>query len=431
MAKMMAIPSTLLVLALTSFTTAQRVIKAEIWKPQIPLNSTIYDNSTIYGTNETLSRRSIIAQLTPKPDRSLYWINVTLGTPGQPQSLQLDTGSNVLLVPAVGSSLCSPGLIPCAALGSFDSSKSSTFSNTNQATSETFTDGASVSGNWIYDTVGIGGGSVAGQLAILGTSGSSITEGVLGVGFPASWPTLNHNLAAQNIISSNSYSLWLDQASSASGTILFGGLNLARFLGTLLKVPIIGTTNSDGSTAYNQATVQLTRVATINGLLPTIMTPLTYSENAILDTGTSLTILQQDLATSIINAMGAQYYPSGSTSGNAIVPCSAANNNALSVNFHFSNLLTGPTINVPLSQLVLGILGSLDGTTYCQFGIYSAPASAGYPTILGDTFLRNAYAVYDLDTHHVGLAQAVYDSHVVDRIIEIPAGGIPAGIVVG
>ncbi|KAK4565699.1 hypothetical protein LTR86_003547 [Recurvomyces mirabilis] len=422
----MALPFTLLALLATSLTTAQRVIKAEIWKPQVP------DNSTTIDANETLSTRSIGTLLTPRPDRSLYWINVTIGTPGQPQSLQLDTGSNVILIPATGSSLCSSSLIPCDVLGSFDSSKSSTFSNTNQATGETFTDGASVSGNWIYDTVGISGASVTSQLAILGTSGSSITEGVLGVGFPASWPTLNHNLAAQNLISSNSYSLWLDEASAASGTILFGGLNLARFTGALLKIPIVGTTNADGSMSYNQATVQLTQVSTLNGLLPVIQTPLTYSENAILDTGTTLTILQQDLATNIINAMGAQYYPPGSTSGNAIIPCQAAvNNNGPSINFHFSNLLTGPTINVPLSQLVGTVLGSLNGISYCQFGIYGAPAGAGWPTILGDTFLRNAYAVYDLDTHHVGLAQAVYDPNVVDNIIEIPASGIPTGIVIG
>jgi hypothetical protein len=422
---MMALPTALLTLLATSIVSAQRVVLADIWKPQVA------PNGTILGANETIARRSFSLGLGQKPDRTLYWINITMGTPGQKQALQLDTGSAQLLVPATGSSLCSSSLIPCSVLGSFDSSQSSTFSDTGQSTTASFTDGATVSGNWVYDTVNVGGQSVTSQLAVLGTSGRSITEGVLGVGFPASYPTLNHNLKAQGIIASNSYSLWLDSLDSTSGTILFGGINLSRFVGTLIKIPVIGTANSDGTTSYNQATVHMTRVSTVSGLLglgTTVQTASNYVENAILDTGTTVTILQQDLATKIINAMGAQYYPSGSTSGNAIIPCSAADNpNGLSVNFHFSNLITGPTINVDLSQLVLTDLGSMNGVEYCQFGIYSAAPSDNYPTILGDTFLRSAYVVYDLDHHKVGLAQTSL-SNAAANIVEISAAGITVGV---
>lgn len=152
----------------------------------------------------------------------------------------------------------------------------------------------------------IGGQAVTSQLAILGTVGTSINEGVLGIGFPASHPTINHNLAAQGIIASNSYSLWLDSLTATSGTILFGGLNLARFVPPLLKIPIVGTTNSDGSVSYNQALVKLTRVATVENDVRTVQTSSGYSENAILDTGTPVTVFQKDLADKIISAMGAQ-----------------------------------------------------------------------------------------------------------------------------
>ncbi|TKA71405.1 hypothetical protein B0A55_07711 [Friedmanniomyces simplex] len=407
----------------STLTTAQRVVMADIWKP------TLTPNGTILGTNATLSKRQLSSTLTQKPDRSLYWINITMGTPGQPQALQLDTGSNGLLLPSTGSTLCSASLIPCDILGSFTSAQSSTFSSTGQSTTEGFVDGASVTGDWFYDTLHLSGHAITAQLAVLATTGSGLTEGVLGVGFPATYPTINHNLAAQGLIASNSYSLWLDDLAASTGTILFGGLNLAKFTPPLKKIPVLGTLNSDGSTSYNQPTVALTRLATLQGNTRTVHTPSDFSVPALLDTGTPVTILQQPLADTLIAALGASY-PSGSTSGNAIIPCSAASN-PQSLNFHFSDPLLGPTINVPLSQLVLADLGSLDGVEWCQFGIYGAAASENLPTVLGDSFLRSAYVVYDLETLHIGLAQTVLGggSGGSGNVVEIPAGGIPVGIV--
>lgn len=81
-----------------------------------------------------------------------------------------------------------------------------------------------------------------------------------------------------------------------------------------------------------------------------------------------------------------------------------------------------------MSELVLSDLGSLNGIEMCQFGIYSAAPSDNLPTTLGDTFLRSAYVVYDLDTNHVGIAQAVLDLDILPNIVEIGAVGIPVGV---
>ncbi|KAK5137741.1 hypothetical protein LTR08_007312 [Meristemomyces frigidus] len=394
---------------------------ADIWKPEVTANG------TILGSNATLAKRQLNSILTQKPDRTLYWINITIGTPGQPQALQLDTGSRSLWVPAKGSAICSSTQVPCSILGAFDSAQSSTFVDTDQSTTVGFADGGSVTGDWFYDTVHISGEAVTSQLTVLGTSGSGLDEGILGVGFPASYPTLNHNLAAQGVIASNSYSIWLDELSAAGGTILFGGLNLARFVAPLLKMPVVGgTTMADGTISFNQPTVKLSRVATLQGSQRTVQTAADYSEPAVLDTGTSLTVLQKPLADTIISAMGASYYPSTAPSGNTIIPCSAATSSQ-SLNFHFSDPALGPTINVPISELVLQALGSANGVEMCQFGIYSAAPADNLPTIMGDTFLRSAYVVYDLDTNHIGMAQTVFNPGPAD-IVEIPASGIPVGV---
>lgn len=361
--------------------------------------------------------------LAQKPDRTLYWLNVSMGTPGQKQSLQLDTASVGLLVPATGSNLCSATAVLCSILGSFTSLLSSTFSDTNQQTTEGFLDGSSVTGDWIYDTLTLGGVSVASQLAVLGTSGTGISNGVMGIGFPASYPTVNHNLAAQGKISSNSYSLWLDSLVSIKWHDSFWRPNTARFIPPLKQVPVIGSQRSDGSTSYNSPTIQLTGVSTTAGSVTTGQIGSGYSVEAILDTGTTTTVLPSDVATNIINALGAMYYPIGGTSGNAVILCSAASGSQ-SVGFQFGGS-SGPSINVPISELVFGNLGSLNGIAYCQFGIYSAPSSDNLPTIMGDTFLRSAYVVYHLDADTIGLAQTNHNGG-SPKIIELPQSGIPS-----
>jgi hypothetical protein len=59
-----------------------------------------------------------------------------------------------------------------------------------------------------------------------------------------------------------------------------------------------------------------------------------------------------------------------------------------------------------------------DGTPACLFGI--APAQGG-TNVLGDTFLRSAYVVYDLDNNEISIAQTKYNVS-SSNIVEIKTG---------
>lgn len=377
--------NTFVLLALVrTLAVAQSIIVADIWKPA----STAEPSTAITERQSALS-----VPLVQAGDQSLYWINITVGTPGQPQSLQLDTGSRRIWVPATGSSVCSNSVVDCAQLGSFDSSESSTFQSTGQTDSITYADGSGVSGPTFYDTFRIGGQAVTKQIALLAKQGSGLSEGVLGVGFPASAPTINHDLADQGAINGNKYSVWLNSLDASSGTIIFGGVDVSKYNPPLRRLPVLDT---------DQPTVELTRIATLQGIVPTVQTDSGFSMSVVLDTGTTLTFLPTALVSKINDAVGAQYYP-GATNGVTIIPCSK-NNDSLSINFHFGSQLLGPTINVEISQLVLGGLGTLNGVQMCQFGLYASDGS--YPNTLGTTFLRSAYVLFDLDRQRIGLAQA-------------------------
>ncbi|KAA8570034.1 hypothetical protein EYC84_002371 [Monilinia fructicola] len=103
-------------------------------------------------------------------------------------------------------------------------------------------------------------------------------------------------------------------------------------------------------------------------------------------------------------------------------------------------------IKIPLSELIFPLTNPIyalyDGDVLpdlpfsgeaCAFGIFNG--SDGY-YVLGDTFLRSAYVVYDLDNNQVGLAQANFEASNKSSssqagggsILELKAGetGIPA-----
>lgn len=68
----------------------------------------------------------------------------------------------------------------------------------------------------------------------------------------------------------------------------------------------------------------------------------------------------------------------------------------------------------------------INGVQVCQFGIL--PAGDNGPILLGDTFLRSAYVVYDLDNKQIALAQTRFNATASPNILEIQSGasGIPS-----
>jgi hypothetical protein len=60
-----------------------------------------------------------------------------------------------------------------------------------------------------------------------------------------------------------------------------------------------------------------------------------------------------------------------------------------------------------------------DGQQACNFGISPSP---GATAILGDTFLRSAYVVYNLETNEIAIAQTVFNSD-SSNIVEFNSDG--------
>ena len=343
-------------------------------------------------------------------EETLYFMDLTIGTPAQKFKMHIDTGSSDLWTNVDSSSLCTENGNPCTTSGTYSANSSSTYRYVNSDFNITYVDGTNSQGDYATDTVRFNGVTLQNQQFGIGYRSSSI-EGIVGIGYPINevavsfgdqaYANVPANLVKNSYINTNAYSLWLNDLDANTGSILFGGVDTAKYTGSLETVPIIPV----GGQVYAEFVIALTGVGS-NGNSGSIASNIAVP--ALLDSGSSLMYLPNDITQSIYDAVNAQY---DRNAGAAFVDCSLANTQG-TIDFTFSS----PTIRVPINELVL-VAGVQNNQPVCILGIAPAGAST---TVLGDTFLRSAYVVYDLANNEISLAQTDFNS-TSTNVLEIQA----------
>ncbi|KAL1868437.1 hypothetical protein VTK73DRAFT_3676 [Phialemonium thermophilum] len=372
--------------------------------------------STDPVTRDRIRRRGT-AQAVLDNEETLYFVNATLGTPPQSLRLHLDTGSSDLWVNTPRSELCQSRGSPCRFAGTYDANASSTYEYIGSYFNISYVDGSGASGDYVSDTITIGQAQLDRLQFGVGYSSSS-AQGILGVGYAvnevqvgragkSAYRNLPAQMVADGLIRSNAYSLWLNDLDSNTGSILFGGVDTERFEGSLQTLPIQAQAGVFSEFLITLTGIQLGNQSVADDLALAVL----------LDSGSSLSYLPDDLVQQIYAAVGARY---DADSGSAYVPCSLADQDA-SLTFTF----TSPTIAVAMNELVLELVTTSgrrpsfqDGQPACLFGI--GPAGGG-TNVLGDTFLRSAYVVYDLDNNQISLAQTRFNA-TATHVLEIGTG---------
>ncbi|KAI1261974.1 eukaryotic aspartyl protease [Xylariaceae sp. FL1019] len=349
-------------------------------------------------------------------EETLYYINTTIGTPAQSLRLQIDTGSSDLWVNTPASNECSASGSPCASTGTYSANDSSTYEYVGSWFNISYVDGSSAGGDYVKDTVTVGSTTLDQLQFGIGYT-SSTSQGILGIGYPSNevqvgragksaYNNLPAALVSAGSISRNAYSLWLNDLDSSNGSILFGGIDAARYTGSLSTLPI-----QKYDDAYSEFLLTLTDVSFGNKSIA--------SDEALavlLDSGSSLTYLPDSWTQTIFNQVDAQY---DSSSGVAYVVCSLRDSEQ-ALKFTFSS----PSITVSMDELVIDVTANgeplkfSDGQDACLFGIAPAGSST---SVLGDTFLRSAYVVYDIENNQISLAQTNFNA-TKTSIQEIPTG---------
>ncbi|EKG19258.1 Peptidase A1 [Macrophomina phaseolina MS6] len=351
-------------------------------------------------------RKRDTIQATLDNEETLYFANASLGTPAQSLRLHLDTGSSDLWVNSDSSSLCSNSRTSsCSASGVYNANDSSTYEYVNSLFNISYVDGSGASGDYAKDIFNFGGQNLTDMQFGIGYTSTS-TEGVLGIGYTSNEVAVNRAgleaysnlpqlMVDKGIIQSNAYSLWLNDLDASRGSILFGGVDTEKYHGTLATLPIIQEYGS-----YREFIIALTGLGA-NGNNGSYFSSNDSSSNVVpvlLDSGSSLTYLPDSVVANIYSDFDATY---DSEQGAAFVDCDKANSDD-TLEFTFSS----PTISVPMNELVL-LAGYSRGQAICILGIAPAGDST---SVLGDTFLRSAYVVYDLANNEISLAQTNYNA---------------------
>lgn len=333
-----------------------------------------------------------------------------MGTPAQSVRVLVDTGSSDLWFNTLSSALCGSGNSACAASGTYNANSSTTYHYVDSDFSIVYSDESSAAGDYATDTFRLGETTVSALQFGIGYSSKS-TENILGIGYEANeaaaqsrpYQNLPAKLVADGAIGATAYSLWLNDLEANTGSLLFGAVDRARYEGELVTLPVQPI---DGR--YSEFLITLTGLE-----FDTSVVADNLSLPVLLDSGTSITYLPDDITETIFSSVNAVYrYEQGA----AYVPCSLKDRDT-NFTFHFSY---PASIVISINEMVLGT--SSDNTA-CLFGI---SPSGNSTSILGDTFLRSAYVVYDLDNNEISLAQTRFNVN-TSNIAEISSGsaGVP------
>ncbi|EGV61683.1 peptidase A1-like protein [Yamadazyma tenuis] len=312
---------------------------------------------------------------------SYYVAEILVGSNQQAVKVDVDTGSSDLWVVDTSSGIS-------GTYGVYDHTTSSTFSRIASGFAVAYADQSHAEGDWVSDTIqlgGTGGPSLKNQEFGDATT-STINFGILGIGFPINEATADkyqnvpQSLVSQGYIHKNAYSLYLDSSDAAQGSVLFGGIDHAKYSGSLVSNPVVSQNDLDlnvNSVTTNGQTIDI-------------------GSNYVLDSGTTINYLDPTVLANLASALGAKYSSSGFYYFD-----SASDAKDISVNFD------GVSVTIPASYTV-GAFYDGDGNALTETGFLFLPQTNYH--ILGDVFLRNAYVVYDLDARTISLAQAKFTS---------------------
>lgn len=308
-----------------------------------------------------------------------------------------------------------------------------------------YLDGSGASGDYVTDDVHLGDDIV--RMQVVGLAHNvTLNTGIMGIGFtsnvaansgrndePFTYPTIVDSMYDQGIIQLKAYSLYLDSKDAEKGSVLFGGLDTDKYIGNLFQLPLVPSLLPNGSEVYDHFTVVMTGLSMESSDGTTNFTSSRYRVPVVLDSGTTLTYLPETTTRQIYQELNA--VDTSEDGGLVYVDCGVGSDTSRVFTYTFGDSRSSLQITVPISELMYSIseiFGGRDMTDLlpylpfentCAFGIM--PAIEGI-SLLGDTFLRSAYVVYDLSNNIVAMAQANLNSQqesIVD--FEASATGIP------
>jgi hypothetical protein len=303
-----------------------------------------------------------------------YIGNITIGTPPQTFRVVFDTGSSNLWVPGVK---CSD--YGCQGKLKYNSRASNTYQPNGKPIEIHYGTG-SMKGFLDIDTVTIGGANVLSQTFGEATSLADFfhdqpLDGILGLAYPTiaedGVTPLFDNMISQHLVTQPLFSVFLDSVEGDTmSSIYFGAIDSSKFVGPLRYEPVVSQTY--WTVKFDAFIINGKDISGCNRRAAC---------RAIVDTGTSLILGPPEA----IDKLGIDVKPDCSN-WKSLPP--------LTIKLSVTNFTLGPEFYVVRFD---------DGNgEQCNLGIQGVD---GLPFwILGDTFIRAYYVVFDRGQNRVGFA---------------------------
>ncbi|TGO28179.1 hypothetical protein BPAE_0031g00450 [Botrytis paeoniae] len=334
------------------------------------------DTSLSIQTAATPSQTNSAGILQTGTDFS-YFAQVELGSKNDPLLMLLDTGAGTSWV--MGPDCTSSA---CKTRASFGAADSSTYKAVNMDLDIAYGSGH-VTGTYATDTINFAGMSLPLTLGIANKTSDQFNSfpfsGILGLSQQTGpVPNFLQTVVSSKSLKVNVFGMDLNRASDGTNTgeISFGAPDTSRYSGDLSYTGVAKNGPNHWALPLNNVGVGNTQLSTTGRL-------------GYLDSGTSY-IFGQPTDVIAFHAL----VPDAVTTDNNTwtVPCSTTT----SISFTFS----GVTYNV---SSVDWVGPSVDGV--CTSNVYAVAVVDTNSWLIGDTFFKNVYALFDVDQDRVGLAQ--------------------------
>ncbi|CAM1509847.1 Fc.00g001820.m01.CDS01 [Cosmosporella sp. VM-42] len=344
-----------------------------------------------------LISRSLEVQL-EKEDPYMYLTELNIGTPPQTVTVILDTGSDRLWVNPDCSNIPSSEEQLCQDGGWYNPCDSSTATETNYTDIVQFLpyDSADAFVREFKDDISLPGSkTMKGVKFGVAMTSFNAYAGILGIG-PVNYTDPSQvscsnsfisQLQEQGVIKTKAFSLALGGKYEEKGVIKFGGLDKAKFTGHLVPLQIIPGANSPDNMA--RYWVPLQSISHTSPIGVTVSANFTVA--VFLDCGSSISELPRYMVNELVKPFGLTEKDQTSD-GLYPVDCSLKELGG-TIAFHFPGL----TLNVPYKEIIIEC--STD-PSICCLGIRASNDGA----VLGNSFLRSAYVVFDLESSIVYMA---------------------------
>jgi len=318
---------------------------------------------------------------------TLYTVNITAGTPPQEFRVLFDTGSSNLWI---ADKLCGNN-DGCSGMARFDSNLSSTYQEDGRDYPAEVGSGVR-SGFLGIDTVRLGDESL-GQISIINTTFAQITslfdffgglpiDGILGLGFQDlaidDVEPVFELAVDQHLVDKPVFTVWLkadgtDASGQVGGQVTYGGLDADNCSPDINYISLTSkgywTFNLDGNSINGQKTYKTAKT--------------------IVDTGTSLIVLPDDIYTRLTKAVGGTF---NFEYGLYQVDCDAK------FKFGFFSKNNEFTMDQDSAILKFGDI--------CILGVEEAYIGDNIDILLGENFLRSYCTIYDI-TGNIGFAKSI------------------------